>query len=58
MIFGNLRFDFGFIHNNHLEGIGGFNSGTTENLASYYAANIEAVKSSLEKLQKTYDEMK
>ena len=58
MIFGNLRFNFGFIHSNHLEGISGFYSGKTENLASYYAANIEAVKSSLEKLQEAYDEMK
>lgn len=59
MIFGNLRFDFGFIHNNHLSAIpGGFTSGTDENLASRYASSVETLKGRLEELQDAYNEMK
>ena len=59
MIFGNLRFDFGFIHNNHLSAIpSGFTSGTDENLASRYASSVETLKGRLEELQDAYNKMK
>lgn len=58
MIFGNLRFDFGFIHSNHLSGIpDGFTSGTDTNIASRYASRLETLKGRLEELLNAYDEM-
>ena len=58
MIFGNLRFDFGFIHNQNLSGIpGGFTSGKNENIASFYASQEENLKARLGELQEKYDEM-
>ncbi|MCI6841010.1 MAG: hypothetical protein MR889_02640 [Clostridiales bacterium] len=59
MIFGNLQFDFGFIHSNHLSGIpADFTAGTDTDMASKYASKLETLKGKLEELQKAYDEMK